>query len=165
MDQAVLDELKNSKAPHLKAMRVWLSEALAARKYEDAVPEMIAAFEAAQGDQERLSILVALRVLVTTDNITPVLDGLKKEYSLQVRTALESIVVSAYRRIAPSATNLKPVMDRLGNAKGVERQSLWRILGMRGGLEVRNCGDGDYVRIRCRSSRGACGKRGHHTDC
>jgi len=133
VDEAVLEELKNA---YSSAQRVWLSQALAKRGYEEAVPDMIAAFEAAQGDQERLEILVALRVLVTTKNITPVLDGLKKEYSLQVRTALENIVVSAFRRIAPSATNLKPLMDRVSKAKDKERQSLWRILGRRGGSEV-----------------------------
>lgn len=138
VDQAILDELKDADAPYQKAMRVWLSEALANRGYEDAVPDMIAAFESAQGDQERLSILVALRDLVTTKNITPVLDGLKKEYSPQVRKALESIVVSAYRRVPPSAPNLKPLMERLSKATGIERQSLWRILGARGGSEVLN---------------------------
>jgi len=99
---------------------------------------MIGAFEAAQGDQERLSILTALRVVVTTKNITPVLDGLKKEYSLQVRTALENIVVSAYRRIPPTASNIKPLIDRLAKAGKGERRSLWRILGTRGGKEVQD---------------------------
>lgn len=135
VDEAVLKELKNAKS---SAQRVWLSQALAKRGYEDAVSDMLAAFESAQGDQERLEILNALRVLVTTKNITPVLDGLKKEYTLQVRNALENIVISAYRRISPSSTNLKPLMDRLGKAKGVERRSLWRILGTRGGSEVQN---------------------------
>ena len=133
VDDAVLKELKNAKS---SAQRVWLSQALAKRGYEEAVPDMLAAFESAKGDQERLEILNALRVLVTTKNITPVLDGLKKEYSLQVRNALENIVVSAYRRIPPTATNLKPLMDRLNKAKEVERRSLWRVLGTRGGSEV-----------------------------
>lgn len=136
VDAAILAELKKASAPYQKALRVWLSEALAKRDYEAAVPVMIAAFEAAQGDQERLAILTALRALVTTKNITPVLDGLKKEYSLQVRTALENIVISAYRRIPPSAANLKPLMDQLAKAKGGERRSLWRVLGSRGGAEV-----------------------------
>ncbi len=135
VDDAVLTELKSARS---SAQRVWLSQALAKRNYEAAVPDMLAAFESAKGDQERLEILNALRVLVTTKNITPVLDGLKKEYSLQVRNALENIVVSAYRRIPPTASNLKPLMDRLGKAKGVERRSLWRILGTRGGSEVQN---------------------------
>ncbi len=132
VDKAVLNELKKARTSF---QRVVLSQALAKRNYEEAVPDILVAFESAKGDQERLEILNALRVLVTTDNIGPVLDGLKKEYSLQVRTALESIVVSAYRRVSASKENLKPLMDRLSNAKGVERRSLFRIIGMRGGGE------------------------------
>lgn len=135
VDEAILGELKNASS---SAQRVWLSQALSKRGYEEAVPDMITAFESAGGDQERLEILNALQALVTTKNITPVLDGLKKDYSLQVRTALENIVVTAYRRISPSATNIKPLMDRLAKAEGEERRSLWRILGTRGGSEVRN---------------------------
>ncbi len=133
VDEAILTGLKNADS---SAQRVWLSQALSSRGYEEAVPEMIAAFEKAGGDQERLEILNALQTLVTTENITPVLDGLKKDYSLQVRTALENIVVTAYRRITPSAANLKPLLDRVAKAGGEQRRSLWRILGARGGSTV-----------------------------
>ncbi len=135
VDKAVLAELKTAQT---SAQRVWLSQALAKRSYEDAVPDILAAFEKATGDQERLEILNSLRVLVTTDNIAPVLDGLSKEYSLQVRNALENIVVAAFRRVSASKENLKPLTDRLAKAKGIERRSLWRIIGMRGGNETRD---------------------------
>ncbi|MCF6314577.1 MAG: protein kinase [Verrucomicrobiales bacterium] len=133
VDKAVLDELKNAKTSY---QRMVLSQALATRDYEEAVPAILKAFELERKDQVRLEILNALRLLVTTENIEPVLEDLKKEYTLQIRVALENLVVAAFRRVSATKENLKPLTDRLDKAEGTERRSLWRILGARGGGET-----------------------------
>lgn len=133
VDEAILGKLKNTKEP---VERVALSRALAARGVEGSVPALVGAIEAAKDDRERMEIMGALGGVVSAKTLPAVIDSLKKDHSPVLRNALEQAVASVFRRIPASQENLSPLMDRLDAARGNERASLWRILGLRGGTVV-----------------------------
>lgn len=133
VDEAILDKMKKTR---VSAERVALGQALAARGVEGSVPVLVGAIQAAKDEADRMEIMEALSTVVSTKNLQPVIDSLKKDHSPAFRNALEQVVASAFRRIPASQENLAPLMDRLDTARGKERASLWRILGLRGGLVV-----------------------------
>ncbi len=133
VDGAILDKLKKTRE---SAERVALSQALAARGVEGGVAALVGAIGAAKDGREQMEILESLGMVLTAKDLQMVLDILKRDHEPQFRNALEQAVASAFRRLPASRENLAPLLDRLDTARGNERASLWRILGLRGGVVV-----------------------------
>ncbi|MFK5922367.1 MAG: serine/threonine-protein kinase [Verrucomicrobiota bacterium] len=131
VDEALLAKLKS---PSVSLERLYLSRALAGRAAEaEAVSVLVSLLSAGKGGEQDLQMVNALKPLVSVENVQPVLDGLNKNCSPVVRSGMEQVAASAFRRVPATRENLEPLLEGLEKATGKARASRWRILGLRGG--------------------------------
>lgn len=127
---------------HLKSAetleaRLRLSQALAERNYAPAVPDMIEVFKSATTDDQRVSILNAVRIVATLKDVNTLLGALHGEHTLPVRKVFEDTVLAVLRKGGETDPVIETILTKVSNTSGNERKSLFRILGVLGGDKVR----------------------------
>ncbi|MCF6314576.1 MAG: serine/threonine protein kinase [Verrucomicrobiales bacterium] len=130
VEAEIIKKLKTSKK---ESEQLWLSQALVKRGAKDLVPLLLPVLEGMKSVPAQLAITDLLRQAAGQESLPLLLDSLKKEKPAKLRRAMEQLAVSILRQLPASEESLKPVLSRLATARGAERPSLWRILGLRGG--------------------------------
>ncbi len=133
VDEKLLETLRRAATSY---ERITMSEILAARHTEKAVPDILDAFRKAESPNERLYILGYIRGLAGPAHARELMEALGDDYSLDIRKKLEDVLLAIYRQQPRSAEVLAPLLNRTSNTKGEERQSIFRILGSLGGKTV-----------------------------
>jgi len=134
IDSKILAALQSNESGRLK---VRLADILADRGDTKAVSAILAAYEGAATDDQRISLLESVGKLGSSDNISEILAALKGDPSLAVRKVYEDTVLEILRRVDNSSTVVSDTLTRVSTTSGSERKSLFRILGVLGGSEVK----------------------------
>ena len=143
----VLDKLEGSgiseqiheelKVAETMALRIRLSQALAERNYTPAVPTIIDAFKSATTDDQRVQLLNSVRVLAELDSINELLGALRGDHTLPVRKVFEDTVLAVLRKTGDTKAIVDSILTKVSTTSGNERKSLFRILGVIGGNDVK----------------------------
>lgn len=133
-NETILNRLKATESPQAKVI---LSEILSKRGYSAAVPAIMAAFQSAGSDGDRSKLLASARYVAGMNDVETILDGLKGDHSLSIRRELEDTVLSILRKSESSDKVVDKILTRVSTTGGSERKSLFRILGIMGGEDVR----------------------------
>lgn len=143
----VLDKLEGSgiseqiheelKVAETMALRIRLSQALAERNYTPAVPTIIDAFKSATTDDQRVQLLNSVRSLAELDSINELLGALRGDHTLPVRKVFEDTVLAVLRKSGDTKAIVDSILTKVSTTSGNERKSLFRILGVIGGNDVK----------------------------
>jgi len=143
----VLDKLEGSgiseriheelKIAGTMALRIRLSQSLAERNYTPAVPTIIDAFKSATTDDQRVQLLNSVRVLAELDSINELLGALRGDHTLPVRKVFEDTVLAVLRKSGDTKAIVDSILTKVSTTTGNERKSLFRILGVIGGNDVK----------------------------
>lgn len=143
----VLDKLEGSgiseqiheelKVAETMALRIRLSQSLAERNYTPAVPTIIDAFKSATSDDQRVQLLNSVRVLAELDSINELLGALRGDHTLPVRKVFEDTVLAVLRKSGDTKAIVDSILTKVSTTSGNERKSLFRILGVIGGNDVK----------------------------
>ena len=143
----VLDKLEGSgiseqiheelKIAETMALRIRLSQALAERNYSPAVATIIDAFKSATTDDQRVQLLNSVRVLAELDSINELLGALRVDHTLPVRKVFEDTVLAVLRKSGETKAIVDSILTKVSTTSGNERKSLFRILGVIGGNDVK----------------------------
>jgi tRNA A-37 threonylcarbamoyl transferase component Bud32 len=135
ISEKVHEELKVAET---MALRIRLAQVLAERNYTPAVPTIIDTFKSASTDDQRVQLLNSVRVLADLSSINELLGSLRGDHTLPVRKVFEDTVLAVLRK---SGDSTKPVVDsiltKVVSTSGNERKSLFRVLGVLGGEDVK----------------------------
>ena len=135
ISEKVHEELKIAET---MALRIRLAQVLAERNYTPAVPTIIDTFKSASTDDQRVQLLNSVRVLADLSSINELLGSLRGDHTLPVRKVFEDTVLAVLRK---SGDSTKPVVDsiltKVASTSGNERKSLFRVLGVLGGEDVK----------------------------
>lgn len=134
IDAKLLAALQSTDSGRLK---VRIADILADRGDSNAVPAILAAYEGAATDEQSISLLQSVGKLGNSDNVTEILASLKGDPSLAVRKVYEDTILEILRRTDNTSTIVSDILTRVSTASGSERKSLFRILGVLGGDEVK----------------------------
>lgn len=134
IDAKILAELQESESMPLNQV---LARILSDRGYTEALPAIVNKFRAATSDDQRVTLLNAIRGLASMDDIDEILGALGGEHSRDVRVVFEDTILAVLRK----SENPDPVIDdlltRVSSAETNLRKSYFRILGVMGGDSVR----------------------------
>ncbi|MDP4583667.1 MAG: hypothetical protein NWT04_07070 [Verrucomicrobiales bacterium] len=143
----VLDKLEGSgiseqiheelKVAETMSLRIRLAQALAERNYPPAVPTIIDLFKSATTDEQRVQLLNSVRVLAELDSINELLGALRGDHTLPVRKVFEDTVLAVLRKSGDTKAIVDSILAKVSTTTGNERKSLFRILGVIGGNEVK----------------------------
>ncbi len=137
ISEQIHEELKVAKT---MALRIRLSHILAERHYTPAVPTIIDTFRSVGTDDQRIQLLDAVRSLAGLDSVNEILGALRGDHTLPVRKVFEDTVLAVLRKTGDTA-KIRGVVDsiltKVSTTSGNERQSLFRILGVLGGNDVK----------------------------
>ena len=143
----VLDKLEGSgiseqiheelKVAETMSLRIRLSQALAERNYPPAVPTIIDLFKSATTDEQRVQLLNSVRVLAELDSINELLGALRGDHTLPVRKVFEDTVLAVLRKSGDTKAIVDSILTKVSTTSGNERKSLFRILGVIGGNDVK----------------------------
>lgn len=134
ISEQIHEELKVAKT---MSLRIRLSQALAERNYPPAVPTIIDLFKSATTDEQRVQLLNSVRVLAELDSINELLGALRGDHSLPVRKVFEDTVLAVLRESGDTKAIVDSILAKVSTTTGNERKSLFRILGVIGGNEVK----------------------------
>jgi serine/threonine protein kinase len=134
VNEALLEALASASAAKTK---VRIAQILADRGHTPAVPALMSAFRSATRDDERLAFLTSVRALADGSHVEEMLKALATDYSPPVRGVFEDTVLSVLRRSDNPAPVAEKILTRVATTTGNERKSLFRILGVLGGSDVK----------------------------
>ncbi|NLT69235.1 MAG: serine/threonine protein kinase [Verrucomicrobiaceae bacterium] len=137
ISEKVHEELKVAKT---MALRIRLSHILAERHYTPAVPTIIDTFRSVGTDDQRVQLLDAVRALAGLDSIDEILGALRGDHTLPVRKVFEDTVLAVLRKTGDAAKTrgvVDSILTKVSTTSGNERKSLFRILGVLGGDDVK----------------------------
>lgn len=134
ISEQIHEELKVAKT---MSLRIRLSQALAERNYPPAVPTIIDLFKSATTDEQRVQLLNSVRVLAELDSINELLGALRGDHTLPVRKVFEDTVLAVLRKSGDTKAIVDSILAKVSTTTGNERKSLFRILGVIGGNEVK----------------------------
>jgi len=133
VDDAILRAFSASDSLSLKLR---LAPILAERGHRPAVVPIMAAFREAANDEQKVAFLNAVQLIAEMPQIAEMLDALSGSQSLTVRRVFEDTVLAVLRKSDDPSSVVNRILDRLSDASGAERRSLFRILGSIGGEAV-----------------------------
>jgi hypothetical protein len=134
ISEQIHEELKVAGSMNL---RIRLSNALAERNYTPAVPTIIDTFKSATTDDQRVQLLNSVRALAELDSINELLGSLRGDHTLPVRQVFEDTVLAVLRKSGDTGAIVDSILTKVSTTSGNERKSLFRILGVIGGNEVK----------------------------
>lgn len=137
ISEQIHEELKVAET---MGLRIRLANILADRHYTPAVPTIIDTFKSAGTDDQRVQLLDAVRSLAGLESINEILGALRGDHTLPVRKVFEDTVLAVLRKTSDT-TAIKAIVDsiltKVSTTSGNERKSLFRILGVLGGEDVK----------------------------
>ncbi|MEM9017957.1 MAG: hypothetical protein AAGC68_13165, partial [Verrucomicrobiota bacterium] len=134
LEEKLLTEMQTTESTRLKLR---LAKILSDRGYTPAVSEIITAFKAANSDEQRVQFLNAARALADMDSIEEILGALQGDHSLAVRKTFEDTVLAVLRKSDNPDPVIDTILTKVSSTSGNERKSLFRILGVMGGEDVK----------------------------
>ena len=134
ISEQIHEELK---AAETMPLCIRLSRALAERNYPPAVPTIIDLFKSATTDEQRVQLLNSVRVLAELDSINELLGALRGDHTLPVRKVFEDTVLAVLRKSGDTKAIVDSILTKVSTTTGNERKSLFRIIGVIGGSEVK----------------------------
>ncbi|MDF1850980.1 MAG: serine/threonine-protein kinase [Verrucomicrobiales bacterium] len=117
-------------------LQMRLANILSEKGHSPAVPTILAAFQGAPGDKEKVQLLSSVRAIADMDQIGQIVDALQGDHSQAVRNVFEDTVLAVLRKSSSSETVVDDLLTRVSTTSGSERKSLFRILGALGGSKV-----------------------------
>jgi len=134
VNEALLEALPAATAANTK---VRIGQILSERGHTPAVSALMSAFRSASRDDERLAFLTSVRALADSSHVDEMLKALETDYNAPVRVVFEDTVLSVLRRSDNPAPVVEKILTRVSSTSGNERKSLFRILGVLGGADVK----------------------------
>lgn len=134
IEQSMLTTLQESESTPMKML---LARVLSDRGYAAAVPTILQSFQSAQKDSEKVTFLNAVQGLASTDTLDQILTALQGDHSRDVRRIFENTVLAVLRRESNPDPVIEKMLTRVSTTGGSERKSLFRILGVLGGEQVK----------------------------
>lgn len=134
ISEKIHEELKTVQT---MALRIRLAQILAERNYTPAVPTIIAAFAAASNDDQRVQLLNSVRSLADLSSINEILGALRGDHTLPVRKVFEDTVLAVLRKSGETKSLVDSILAKVSTTSGNERKSLFRVLGVLGGEDVK----------------------------